>query len=53
VGAALLLGNDIAGERLERSLVETLPFFVVGLTVLFLITYVPGVCTWLPDILRK
>ncbi|MDR2523078.1 MAG: TRAP transporter large permease [Synergistaceae bacterium] len=53
VGAALLLGNDIAEEKLERSLKETLPFFIVGLAVLFLITYVPSVCTWLPELLKK
>jgi tripartite ATP-independent transporter DctM subunit len=53
VGAALLLGNDIAEEKLERSLVETVPFFAVGMAVLFLITYVPSVCTWLPNLLKK
>jgi tripartite ATP-independent transporter DctM subunit len=53
VGAALLLGNDIAEEKLERSLVETIPFFAVGLAILLLITYVPSVCTWLPDFLKK
>jgi tripartite ATP-independent transporter DctM subunit len=53
VGAALLLGNDIAKEKLEHSLVEVIPFFLVGLTILFLITYVPEVCTWLPTLLKK
>ncbi|RRD63257.1 TRAP transporter large permease [Fretibacterium sp. OH1220_COT-178] len=52
VGAALLLGNDIAGERIERSLIETIPFFLAGLTILFLITYLPGLSLWLPQLFR-
>ncbi len=52
VGAALLLGNDIAGEKFERSLMETLPFFFVGVAILALITFVPTVVTWLPMALK-
>ena len=52
VGAALLLGNDIAGERIERSLVETIPFFAAGLGILVLITYVPGFSLWLPQFFK-
>ena len=47
-----MLGNDIAGERIERSLVETIPFFAAGLGILILITYVLGFSLLLPQFFK-
>ena len=41
VGVCLLLGNQIAGARLERTLKDALPMLGLGLIVLLLVTYVP------------
>jgi C4-dicarboxylate transporter DctM subunit len=51
VGATILIGNDIAGERIERTVVSAVPFFVAGLLILMLITFIPQLTTILPDIL--
>ncbi len=53
VGAALLLGNDIAEEKIEKTLVATAPFFLVGLVSLALLTFVPEIITFLPELLKK
>ena len=46
VGTAMYVASNISGvpiPRLSRSLV---PFWLVMLTVLMLITYVPGIVSW-------
>lgn len=53
VGAALLLGNDIAEERIEKTLVATIPFFLVGFVSLMLLTFIPEIVTFLPELLKK
>lgn len=50
VGASLLLGSDIAGSEFEKSVVATVPFFLVGLITLLLVTYVPAITLWLPNL---
>ncbi|HHV46839.1 MAG TPA: TRAP transporter large permease [Tissierellia bacterium] len=52
VGASLLLGNDIAGARFEKTVVSAIPFFIVGLITLMLVTYIPVITLWLPNILK-
>ena len=51
VGVCLLLGNQIAGARLERTLKDALPMLGLGLIVLLLVTYVPAVTEWIPSVL--
>ena len=46
----MLLGNQIAGAKLERTLKDALPMLGLGLIVLLLVTYVPAVTTWLPSV---
>ncbi len=53
VGASILIGNDIAKEKMERTVIAALPFFVVGLVILVLITFIPELITYLPEVLSK
>lgn len=52
VGASLLLGNNIADARFERSIVASIPFFLIGLVILLLITFIPALTMWLPNMLK-
>ncbi len=49
VGATLLLGNDIARAEMGQSLHFVLPFLLMGLFVLFLITVFPQLILFLPS----
>ncbi|NEU32630.1 TRAP transporter large permease [bacterium LRH843] len=51
VGACILLGNDIAKTKFELTFKRTMPFILLAIAVLMLITYVPFFTTWLPGIL--
>lgn len=51
VGACLLLGNDIAEAKFERSFVASIPFIAIGIAILLLIVYVPFFTEWLPSVL--
>jgi len=50
VGVCVLLGNQIAGAKLERTLKDAMPMLGLGLIVLLLVTYIPAVTTWLPGL---
>ena len=52
VGACILLGNEIAGERLEKTIASALPMIAISIMVLLVITYVPAITTWLPSLLK-
>ena len=51
VGATILIGNDLAGEKMEKTILSTIPFFLVGLIVLGFIIFVPEFTTFLPSVL--
>lgn len=51
VGVCLLLGSQMAGSKFEQAVASMLPFFAVGLIVLFLTTYVPALTLWLPGLM--
>jgi len=48
MGLALFLVADIAKVTMKEVLKEMLPYYVPLLITLMLITYVPGLTTWLP-----
>jgi len=48
VGSVLFVGVGVAGTTISRIIRPLLPLFFVMLLVLLLITYVPGLSTWLP-----
>ena len=53
VGILLYICGNFAGVKIERVVREVLPFLGVGLLVLLLITLVPGLVTWLPNLVLK
>ena len=52
VGACILLGNEIAGEKLERTIVKALPMIGISILVLMVVTYVPATTLWLPTLMK-
>ena len=53
VGVLLYLVADMAEAPLVRVIKELFPFILVEIVVLFLVTYVPFLSTWLPSLLSK
>ncbi|MTB52842.1 TRAP transporter large permease [Lewinella sp. W8] len=51
VGSVLFIGIGVANIRLTQVLRPLLPLFLVMLLALLLVTYVPGLSLWLPDLL--
>lgn len=51
VGMNLFVASNISKIPIERIAKEALPFLAVLLIDLFLITYIPGLITFLPDLL--
>jgi len=52
VAATLLIGNQIAGERLDKTVRAVIPFLLVEVAVLALITIFPQIILWLPNAMR-
>jgi tripartite ATP-independent transporter DctM subunit len=48
MGLILFVASTISGERIEAIAKEMLPYFVVHLTIIFLITYFPALSLTLP-----
>lgn len=51
VGGTLFVGSAVSGVPIERLAKSLLPFFMVMIVVLLLITYIPSVVMWLPDLI--
>ena len=49
VGTSLFICAKVAGVSIERMYKCILPFLIPLLIVLMLITYIPGLVTWLPN----
>jgi tripartite ATP-independent transporter DctM subunit len=52
VGTVLFVGCAIGKVSIERATKALIPYFLVLVGVLFLITYVPGVSLWLPSLVN-
>lgn len=50
VGMSLFVSSKIANVPLERLYKEILPFLIPLIAVLLLITYIPGMVMWLPEV---
>jgi tripartite ATP-independent transporter DctM subunit len=50
VGMSLFVVSEVAGVKLERLMRAILPFIVPLIMVLFLITYIPSLVTFLPNL---
>ncbi len=53
VGTSLFVCAKVADISIERMYKAILPFLIPLIAVLFLITYVPGLVTWLPGLLQN
>lgn len=51
VGLCLIMGNDIAGGNFGRTLKRAVPFFIISLFVIMLVTYWPSFTEFLPSVL--
>jgi len=47
-GAALFTGSIVSGLPIEKIVKQMLPFVIASMCVLFIITYIPKIVTWLP-----
>ena len=50
VGSALFVGCSVGGIRIEDTLKSIFPFYVPFIVVLLLVTYVPQLSLWLPEL---
>ena len=53
VGGVLFVGAAVAKLPIEKVVRALYPFFCALLLVLFLVTYVPALSLWLPNLLLK
>ena len=53
VGAVLFIGSAISRVPLERVVKATLPFYLCMITVLMLITFIPGISLFLPNMFAR
>lgn len=51
VGGTLFVGSAVSGVPIERLVKTLLPFYAVMVIVLMVITYVPGLVMWLPNLM--
>lgn len=51
VGGTLFVGSAVSGVPIEKLVKTLLPFFAVMITVLIIITYVPSIVMFLPDLI--
>ena len=53
VGSVLFIGCSVANLKIERVIKPLLPMFVIMIVVLMLVTYIPSLSLWLPNLLMK
>ena len=51
VGGVLFIGSGISGVPIERLFIHTVPFLLMMLLVLLMITYIPAITLTLPGLL--
>ena len=52
VAATLLIGNQLAGERLDRTVRAVVPFLLTLVVVLMVVSFFPQTITFLPSVLN-
>ncbi|TCO68813.1 TRAP transporter large permease [Marinisporobacter balticus] len=50
VGGTLFVGSAVSGVPIEKLIKTLLPFFAVMIIVLLIITYIPGIVMFIPDL---
>ncbi|MGL5470094.1 MAG: TRAP transporter large permease subunit, partial [Shewanella sp.] len=51
VGSALFVGCSVAGISIDKVIKPMLPFYAAMLISLMLVTYIPQISLWLPQVL--
>lgn len=51
VGPVLFVGTRVAKLKMEQVIKPLLPFFAVTVAVLMLVTYIPALSLWIPELL--
>lgn len=52
VGSVLFIGTAISEVPMERVVKATLPFYLLMIITLLLVTFIPGISLWLPSLFR-
>jgi tripartite ATP-independent transporter DctM subunit len=50
VGSVLFVGVGVANTTIQKVIRPLLPLFIAMLVSLMIVTYVPGLCLWLPNL---
>jgi tripartite ATP-independent transporter DctM subunit len=50
VGTVLFVGSSVAGLKISEVIKPLMPMFIVMLVVLLLVTFIPALSIWLPEI---
>ena len=53
VGSVLFIGCSVAHLKIEQVIRPLLPMFIIMIVVLLLVTYIPSLSLWLPNLLMK
>lgn len=53
VGAVLFIGSAVGKVKMEKVVKATLPFYLCMITVLLLLTFIPEISMFLPNLLMK
>jgi len=53
VGSVLFIGCSVANLKIEKVIRPLLPMFIIMIVVLMLVTYIPNLSLWLPNLLMK
>lgn len=53
VGAGLFIASSVGNVRMESLIRSIVPFVIVAIIVLALLTYIPPLTTWLPSIFKQ
>ncbi|MBE5852569.1 MAG: TRAP transporter large permease [Lachnospiraceae bacterium] len=53
VGAVLFIGSAVGKVKMERVVKATLPFYLCMIVVLLLLTFIPGISMFLPNLFMK
>ena len=53
VGSVLFIGSAVAKLPIEKVVKATLPFYLCMIISLLLITFIPGISLWLPNLIMK
>ncbi len=53
VGSVLFIGCSVANLKIEQVVKPLLPMFLIMIVVLMLVTYIPSLSLWFPDLLMK